>query len=178
VVEIKDEQGLRADLRSPGNPPGTIPIQTISDGTSNTIAFDEERLSTDLDRGETVYLRVDAAEPFGFTWRFVEAINDFYQDATFCPGTTGTVKTTDTGSTLSAYEQGLGLTTPGTWFLWTAPSSGSYAFDLVGSRVLYTSSYTGFSIRVLASSTANRLYNLRLPVEPPPITPRRLRSMP
>src|SRR5262245_48693535 len=28
IVEIKDEQGLRADLRLPGNPPGTVPIQT------------------------------------------------------------------------------------------------------------------------------------------------------
>jgi hypothetical protein len=151
VVEIRDEQGLRADLRLPGNPPGTVPIQTIVDGTSNTIAFDEERLETELDRGETVYLRVDAAEPFDFSWRFVEVKNDFYQDATFCPDAAGTIKTRDTGATLGAYESGLGLTTPGTWFLWTAPASGTYSFDLVGSRVLYNSTYSGFSLRAFGA---------------------------
>ena len=147
VVEIKDEQGLRADLRIPGNPPGTVPIQTIADGTSNTIAFDEERLSTDLQSGQTVYLRVDAAKPFSFAWRFVEVPNDYYQDARFCDGSSGTIKTTDTGATLSPYESGLGLTKPGTWFLWTAPTTASYSFDLVGSRVLYASTYSGFSLR-------------------------------
>lgn len=150
VVEIKDEQGLRADLRLPANPPGTVPLQTIVDGTSNTIAFDEERLETPLDRGEAVYLRVDAAEPFDFAWRFVEVKNDLYQDATFCSGPTGTIKATDTGATLSAYEGGLGLTTPGTWFVWTATSTGTYSFDLVGSYSLYSSKYDGFSLRAFA----------------------------
>jgi hypothetical protein len=148
IVEIPDQQGLRAELRLPGNPATTIPLQTIADGTSNTIAFDEERLSVDLTRGQWVYLVVDAAAPFAFGWRFVEVNNDFYKDAETLLGPFGTVVRSDRGARLSQYESGLGLTAPATWFQWTAPSTGTYFVDLVGSRQRSSQLYGNFTLAV------------------------------
>lgn len=147
VVEIKDEQGLRAELRLPANPPTTIPLQTFADGTSNTIVSDE-RLSTDLVRGQIVYLVVDAEKPFNFSWRFLEAKNDTFKDAEFLADPSGTVVRADKGATRSASEAELGLGNPGTWYLWTASSSVPYYVDLVGSRERQTQAFSGFSVRV------------------------------
>jgi len=95
IVEIPDTQGLRAELRYPGNPATTIPLQTYVDGTVGTSFPNTEKLSVDLDRGQTVYLVVDAAQPFSFSWRFVEALNDHYRDARTITGSEGTLISDD-----------------------------------------------------------------------------------
>lgn len=148
IVEIIDNQGLRAELRYPGNPATTIPLQTFVDGTSNTLFPNTEKLSVDLDRGQTVYLVVDAAQPFSFSWRFVEALNDHYRDARTITGGEGTLISGDRGATRSSVEANLGLAYPAVWFEWTAPSTAAYYFDLVGSRQWDGSTFDGFGIRV------------------------------
>jgi hypothetical protein len=100
VFDLTDTQGLRAELRFPGNPAPTLPLQTIVDGTSNTLFPDLERLSVDLDRGQTVYLVVDAGQPFDVEWRFAEVVNDHWQDAETLPGSSGTVVRGNSGGAL------------------------------------------------------------------------------
>ncbi|HCN77330.1 MAG TPA: hypothetical protein DIT13_09080, partial [Verrucomicrobiales bacterium] len=153
VVDITDTQGLRAELRFPGNPATTIPLQTLVDGTSNTIFPDTERLSVDLDRGQTVYLVVDAAQPFGFTWRFAEVVNDHWQDAETISSDGGTLIRANSGATRDTTEANLGLAWPGVWFEWTAPSTGAWYFDLVGSRQWDGSTFDGFGLRVYESAS-------------------------
>ncbi|GEP46198.1 Calx-beta domain-containing protein [Brevifollis gellanilyticus] len=148
IVEITDNQGLRAELRFPGNPVTTMPLQTFVDGTSNTASFDTERLSVDLDRTQEVYLVVDAAQPFNFTWRFVTVMNDYYRDATSISGASGTVVVNDQGATRSSSEATLGLANPAIWFEWTAPSTGAYYMDLVGSRQWDGAAYVNFALRM------------------------------
>lgn len=148
IVEIIDNQGLRAELRYPGNPATTIPLQTFVDGTSNTLFPNTEKLSVDLDRGQTVYLVVDAAQPFSFSWRFVEVLNDHYRDAQTISGDGGTLISADRGATRSSVESNLGLTYPAVWFEWTAPSTAAYYMDLVGSRQWDGTTFENFGIRV------------------------------
>ncbi len=148
IVEITDNQGLRAELRFPGFPATTMPLQTFVDGTSNTISFDQERLSVDLDRMQEVYLVVDAAQPFTFSWRFVEVMNDYYRDAQSITGSDGTIIRSDRGATRSSSEANLGLTNPGIWFEWTAPATGAYCMDLVGSRQWDGTTFGNFTLRV------------------------------
>jgi hypothetical protein len=135
IVDIADQNELRAELRLPGNPATTIPLQTIADGTSNTLLL-QERMSVDLTRGQVVYLVVDCPLAFDFSWRFVEVANDSYKDAEQVVGPSGTVKRADKGATLGTLEASLGFTAPATWFQWTAPSTGTLYADLVGSRQL------------------------------------------
>jgi hypothetical protein len=152
VVEIPDDQGLRAELRLPANPATTIPLQTIADGTSNTIALDEERLSADLMRGQVIYLVVDAGQPFDFSWRFSEVVNDAYRDAESLSGANGTIIRSDQGATLGSFEKGLGFTQPAIWFEWTAPSTGSFYADMVGSRRKGSAEFGPFSLYVYTPS--------------------------
>lgn len=153
IVEITDNQGLRAELRFPGNPATTLPLQTVADGTSNTISFDTEKLSVDLDRGQTVYLVVDAAQPFGFSWRFVQVNNDHWRDAETVTGSSGTVIRADRGATNNLHEAGLGIDTSAIWFEWTAPSTGNYSMDLVGSRQWDDMRFDSFGIKVFNGTT-------------------------
>ncbi|MES2596826.1 MAG: Calx-beta domain-containing protein [Verrucomicrobiota bacterium] len=148
IVEIPDNQGLRAELRFPGFPATTMPLQTFVDGTSNTVSFDEERLSVDLERMQEVYLVVDAAQPFNFSWRFVEVTNDYYRDAESITGSSDTIIRSDRGATRSSSEANLGLTNPGIWFEWTAPATGAYCMDLVGSRQWDGTTFGNFTLRV------------------------------
>lgn len=154
VFDLTDTQGLRAELRYPGNPAPTLPLQTVVDGTSNTLFPDSERLSVDLDRGQTVYLVVDAAQPFNFEWRFAEVVNDHWQDAETLPGSSGTVVRGNAGATRNGTEANLGLAWPGVWFEWTALATGPHHFDLVGSRQWDGSSFEGFGLRVYDSTAA------------------------
>jgi hypothetical protein len=151
IVEIIDNQGLRAELRFPGNPATTIPLQTFVDGTSNTLFPNTEKLSVDLDRGQTVYLVVDAAQPFSFSWRFVEVLNDHYRDAQTISGDGGTLISADRRATRSSVESNLGLAYPAVWFEWTAPSTAAYFMDLVGSRQWDGATFENFGIRVFES---------------------------
>lgn len=148
VVEITDTQGLRAELRFPGNPATTIPLQTYGDGTTDTLFPNIEKLSVDLARGQTVYLVVDAAQPFGFSWRFVEVNNDSYRDAETISGASGTVIRPNLGARRSSVEANLGLDWPAVWFEWTAPSTGLFYMDLVGSRQWDGSTFENFGIGV------------------------------
>lgn len=150
IVEIEDNQGLRAELRFPGNPATTLPLMTFVDGTSNTLFPNTERLSVDLARGQEVYLVVDAAQPFDFSWRFVEVNNDHYRDAESLIDASGTIIRGDRGATRSAYEVSQGFSAPAIWFEWTAPATGNFHFDLVGSRQ-WGGSFADFSIRVFDS---------------------------
>lgn len=152
VVDLTDTQGLRAELRFPGNPATTLPLQTVVDGTTNTVFPDHERLSVDLDRGQSVYLVVDAEQPFGFSWRFAEVANDHWQDAETLPGASGTVVRANRGATRNGTEANLGLAWPAVWFEWTAPATGTQHFDLVGSRQWDGSRFDGFGLRVFASA--------------------------
>ncbi len=159
VFDLTDTQGLRAELRYPGNPAATLPLQTVVDGTSNTLFPGNERLSVDLDRGQTVYLVVDAEQPFDFEWRFAEVVNDHWQDAETLPGSSGTVVRGNAGATRNSTEANLGLAWPGVWFEWTAPASGTWYFDLVGSRQWDGSTFDDFGLRVY-DSTASGPANL------------------
>ncbi|MBV6497945.1 MAG: hypothetical protein CJBNEKGG_00159 [Prosthecobacter sp.] len=151
IVEIPDTQGLRAELRYPGNPATTIPLQTFADGTSNTVFPNTEKLSVNLDRGQQAYLVVDAAQPFDMSWRFVEVTNNHWQDAETLTGASGTIVRGNRGAISSSGQTGLGLSQPAIWFEWTAPASGNYQFDLVGSRQWDNTTFDGFSIHVFSS---------------------------
>lgn len=153
IVEIPDTQGLRAELRYPGNPATTIPLQTFVDGTSNTIFPNTEKLSVDLDRGQQVYLVVDAAQPFGFSWRFVQVNNNDWHDAESIVGSSGTIVRGNRGATNNLKQIGLGIVQPAVWFEWTAPSTGDYYLDLVGSRQWDGTTFDGFGIKVFDGST-------------------------
>jgi hypothetical protein len=153
IVEIPDTQGLRAELRYPGNPATTIPLQTFVDGTSNTLFPNTEKLSVDLDRGQTVYLVVDAAQPFGFSWRFVQVNNNDWHDAESIIGSSGTIVRGNRGATNNLRQIGLGIVQPAIWFEWTAPNTGSYYLDLVGSRQWDGATFDGFGIKVFNGTT-------------------------
>lgn len=154
VVDIIDDSGLRAELRRPGNPATTIPLQTLVDGTSNTIASGEERLSGDFSKGEAAYLVVDSTQPFDFSWRFIEVPNDTYRDAESLTGAEGTVIRYDTGARLGSHEKSLGYGGAATWFEWTAGSSGLHHVDLVGSRQRNSANYGPFWLYVYEASSA------------------------
>ncbi len=151
VVDFDDQQGLRAELRYPGNPATTIPLQTVADGTSNTVAQDRERLSVNLDRGQQVYLVVDASQPFSFSWRFSEVVNNHWQDAETLTGDSGTVVRSNRRARQTLRQRVLGVGHPAVWFEWTAPSTGDYYLDLVGSRQWDASSYDDFGLYVYSS---------------------------
>ncbi|MEQ1749643.1 MAG: hypothetical protein ABL974_09495, partial [Prosthecobacter sp.] len=153
IVEIPDIQGLRAELRYPGNPATTIPLQTFADGTSNTLFPNTEKLSVDLDRGQTVYLVVDAAQPFGFSWRFVQVDNNDWHDAESIVSSSGTIVRGNRGATNNLRQIGLGIAEPAIWFEWTAPSTGDYYLDLVGSRQWDGTTFDGFGIKVFNGTT-------------------------
>gem|GEM_PF-6302691 len=153
IVEIIDNQGLRAELRYPGNPATTIPLQTFVDGTSNMLFPNTEKLSVDLDRGQTVYLVVDAAQPFGFSWRFVQVNNNDWHDAESIVGSSSTIVRGNRGATSNLKQIGLGIVEPAIWFEWTAPSTGDYYLDLVGSRQWDGTTFDGFGIKVFDGST-------------------------
>jgi hypothetical protein len=153
IVEIPDTQGLRAELRYPGNPATTIPLQTFVDGTSNTLFPNTEKLSVDLDRGQTVYLVVDAAQPFGFSWRFVQVNNNDWHDAESIVGSSGTIVRGNRGATSNLKQIGLGIVEPAIWFEWTAPGTGDYYLDLVGSRQWDGTTFDGFGINIFDGST-------------------------
>lgn len=153
IVEIPDTQGLRAELRYPGNPATTIPLQTYVDGTVGTSFPNTEKLSVDLDRGQQVYLVVDAAQPFSFSWRFVQVMNNHWHDAESIVGSSGTLVRSNRGATSNLKQIGLGIVQPAIWFEWTAPSTGSYYLDLVGSRQWDGTTFDGFGIKVFDGST-------------------------
>lgn len=151
IVEIPDTQGLRAELRYPGNPATTIPLQTFADGTSDTVFPNTEKLSVNLDRGQQAYLVVDGTKPFDMSWRFVEVMNNHWQDAETLTGSSGTIIRGNRGAIGNAGQTALGLSQPAIWFEWTAPASGNYQFDLVGSRQWDGTTYDGFSLHVFSS---------------------------
>ncbi len=153
IVEIPDTPNLRAELRYPGNPATTIPLQTFVDGTSNTLFPNTEKLSVNLDRGQTVYLVVDAAQPFGFSWRFVQVMNNHWHDAETIEGSGGTIVRGNRGATSNLKQIGLGIVEPAIWFEWTAPSTGDYYLDLVGSRQWDGTTFDGFGLKVYDGST-------------------------
>ncbi|HET6408605.1 MAG TPA: hypothetical protein VFG14_12040, partial [Chthoniobacteraceae bacterium] len=150
IVDIADQDKLRAELRLPGNPATTIPLQTIADGTSNTLLL-VERMSVDLTRGQSIYLVVDCPSPFDFSWRFVEVANDSIKDAEQVVGSSGTVKRVDKGATLGGFEASLGFTAPATWFQWTATSNGTLFADLLGSRQVANGKFGDYWIYVYNS---------------------------
>lgn len=153
IVEIPDTPDLRAELRYPGNPATTIPLQTFVDGTSNTLLPNPEKLSVDLDRGQTVYLVVDTPQPFNLSWRFVQVNNNDWHDAESIAGDSGTVVRGNRGATSNLRQIGLGIVQPAVWFEWTAPNTGDYYLDLVGSRQWDGTTFNGFGIKVFNGTT-------------------------
>jgi hypothetical protein len=153
IVEIPDTPDLRAELRYPGNPATTIPLQTFVDGTSNTLLPNLEKLSVVLDRGQTVYLVVDTPQPFSLSWRFVQVNNNDWHDAESIAGDSGTVVRGNRGATNNLKQIGLGIVQPAVWFEWTAPNTGDYYLDLVGSRQWDGTTFDGFGIKMFDGST-------------------------
>ncbi len=153
IVEIPDTLDLRAELRYPGNPATTIPLQTFVDGTSNILLPNPEKLSVDLDRGQTIYLVVDTAQPFSFSWRFVQVNNNDWHDAESIAGNSGTIVRGNRGATNNLRQIGLGIVDPAIWFEWTAPNTGDYYLDLVGSRQWDGTTFNGFGIKVFNGTT-------------------------
>ena len=112
--------------------------------------------------GTTYRIAVDAAGraagPFTLNWSSTTPPNDAFANAQQIDGSTGTVEAATVGATKEAGEPVHAGAAGGAsvWFKWTAPLSGTVAFDTIGSDYdTLLGVYTGSSVGGLTTITAS-----------------------
>jgi uncharacterized repeat protein (TIGR03803 family) len=84
--------------------------------------------------------------------------NDNFSNATVITGASGSVNANNSGATLEPGEPAHAADPGGrsVWFRWTAPATGQFSFDTMGSLVdTYLAVYTGGSVNALTQIAAN-----------------------